>query len=245
MKKEEQQYISLAEAAKLTNYSQDYISLLCRQGKLKAEKLGRNWVTTKEWVYSYVDNTDGKGKSVVPVKIKEAVDAEIAEVEKEAPRRSKVRSKKPFFACSVLECFLFCAVFLIWTVNVYAFTNFLETGNFDAEGDYAGVSYVSPDDAILTAGKEIDDGITGANPDTADVIATDASGELTCTGCEVQNTLDDLLSFELETDVDVIAAQQKIIGERFGADMQATFYKGFAMLTNPNNPGSTYMYMFE
>lgn len=62
-------YISLGEAAKLTSYSQDYISLLCRQGKLKGEKMGRNWVTTKDWVYDYINRTKGKGSSIVPVKI--------------------------------------------------------------------------------------------------------------------------------------------------------------------------------
>ena len=47
-------YISLHEASKLTDYSQEYISLLCRKGKIKGEKLGRNWFTTKEWINDYV-----------------------------------------------------------------------------------------------------------------------------------------------------------------------------------------------
>ena len=62
-------YISLAEAAKLTNYSQDYISLLCRRGKMKGEKLGRNWFTTKEWLDDYINRTNGSGEIVVPVRI--------------------------------------------------------------------------------------------------------------------------------------------------------------------------------
>ncbi|MBW6440725.1 helix-turn-helix domain-containing protein [Patescibacteria group bacterium] len=62
-------YISLHEAAKLTNYSQDYISLLCRQKKLQGIKLGRNWVTTKEWVEKYINKTKGSGGIVIPVKI--------------------------------------------------------------------------------------------------------------------------------------------------------------------------------
>lgn len=73
---EELKYISLAEAAKLTNYSQDYISLLCRQGKLKAQKLGRNWVTTREWVRNYVDGTDGSGVNVVSVRSQKDKDKE-------------------------------------------------------------------------------------------------------------------------------------------------------------------------
>ena len=47
------QYISLQEAAQYCGYSQEYLSLRARQGKLKAVKIGRNWVTTKEWVQGY------------------------------------------------------------------------------------------------------------------------------------------------------------------------------------------------
>jgi len=63
-------YISLNEAANLTNYSQEYISLLCRQKKIKGTKIGRNWVTTKEWVENYVNKTKGSGENVISVKIK-------------------------------------------------------------------------------------------------------------------------------------------------------------------------------
>ena len=50
----EPQYISLQEAVSISEYSQEYLSLRARQGKLKAEKIGRNWVTTKEWLDEYV-----------------------------------------------------------------------------------------------------------------------------------------------------------------------------------------------
>lgn len=46
--------ISLAEAAKLTPYSQEYISLLARRGKLLAWKQGRNWFTTKQATLDYL-----------------------------------------------------------------------------------------------------------------------------------------------------------------------------------------------
>lgn len=48
------QYISLEEATKFCGYSQEYLSLRARQGKLKAEKFGRNWVTTKKWLKEYL-----------------------------------------------------------------------------------------------------------------------------------------------------------------------------------------------
>lgn len=52
--KNKSDYISLKEATKYCNYSQDYLSLRARQGKLKAVKIGRNWVTKKEWVEQYL-----------------------------------------------------------------------------------------------------------------------------------------------------------------------------------------------
>ena len=51
----QQNYISLMEASRLCEYSQEYLSLRARQGKLKAVKMGRNWFTTKEWLDEYVN----------------------------------------------------------------------------------------------------------------------------------------------------------------------------------------------
>jgi len=47
-------YISLQESTKHCNYSQEYLSLRARQGKLKAVKIGRNWVTKKKWIEEYL-----------------------------------------------------------------------------------------------------------------------------------------------------------------------------------------------
>ncbi|MBI2639612.1 MAG: hypothetical protein HYW90_01825 [Candidatus Sungbacteria bacterium] len=44
------EYLSLADAAHEFGLSQDYLRFLIFKKKLKAEKIGRNWVTTKEWV---------------------------------------------------------------------------------------------------------------------------------------------------------------------------------------------------
>ncbi|MEA3453261.1 MAG: hypothetical protein U9Q96_02935, partial [Patescibacteria group bacterium] len=52
--KDKKEYISLAEAAENFPYSQEYLSLRARQGKLKAIKLGRNWATKKEWLEEYL-----------------------------------------------------------------------------------------------------------------------------------------------------------------------------------------------
>jgi hypothetical protein len=60
--KEASNYVSLQEAVKYCNYSQEYLSLRARQGKLKAMKIGRNWVTKKEWLEDYLGQTEGYNK---------------------------------------------------------------------------------------------------------------------------------------------------------------------------------------
>jgi len=47
------EYISLAEAAKGTPYTQEYLSLLARKGRIEAIKLGRNWLIKKEALEDY------------------------------------------------------------------------------------------------------------------------------------------------------------------------------------------------
>src|SRR3989344_3984983 len=47
-------YISLQEATKFCEYTQEYLSLRARQGKLKAVKFGRNWLTKEEWLQEYL-----------------------------------------------------------------------------------------------------------------------------------------------------------------------------------------------
>jgi hypothetical protein len=49
-----QRFISLAEAAKGTPYTQEYLSLLVRKGKLPAIKFQRNWMTTHDAVRDYM-----------------------------------------------------------------------------------------------------------------------------------------------------------------------------------------------
>jgi Fic family protein len=51
---EEPETLTLAEASKLTPYSQEYLSLLARKGALAAHKQGRNWVTTKKDIEKYL-----------------------------------------------------------------------------------------------------------------------------------------------------------------------------------------------
>ena len=55
-----QGFLSLAEAAKLTGYHQDYLGQLARSGKLEATKIGRNWVTTQAGIEKLIAETTGQ-----------------------------------------------------------------------------------------------------------------------------------------------------------------------------------------
>ena len=50
---EDEQWISLRQAADGSPYSQAYLSLLARQGRLEAMKKGRNWYTTRRALQEY------------------------------------------------------------------------------------------------------------------------------------------------------------------------------------------------
>lgn len=67
-KKKPEKYISLAEAAQGTPYSQEYLSLLARRGKIEAFKIQRNWVTTKEAIRKYIKVVKKKKRKQVAVK---------------------------------------------------------------------------------------------------------------------------------------------------------------------------------
>ena len=66
--KEKMAYISLKEAAKHCNYSQDYLKLRARQGKLRATKIGRNWTTRREWLEEYLKKVEeSSGQKYTPL----------------------------------------------------------------------------------------------------------------------------------------------------------------------------------
>ncbi len=47
--------ISLTEASKLCSYSQEYLSLMARKGKIDAVKTGRNWKISRRVLFAYVE----------------------------------------------------------------------------------------------------------------------------------------------------------------------------------------------
>jgi len=53
--------ISLPEAAELYGFNQRYFGNLARKGRLKAQKVGRFWVTTPQDVEDYIASRQKRG----------------------------------------------------------------------------------------------------------------------------------------------------------------------------------------
>lgn len=55
-------YLLLSELAKKTPYSEKYLNLLAREGKIDAQKDGRNWMSSVEAIKDYLNNRQRKRK---------------------------------------------------------------------------------------------------------------------------------------------------------------------------------------
>ena len=59
-----QNLISLWQASELCGLSPDHLRRLAEQGKLDANKIGRNWITTKEAISEYMEKRKPRGREV-------------------------------------------------------------------------------------------------------------------------------------------------------------------------------------
>jgi Fic family protein len=61
-KKGGEKFVSLSELAKVTKFTEKYLNLLARSGKLEAHKEKRNWLSSKEALQKYLDSRERKRK---------------------------------------------------------------------------------------------------------------------------------------------------------------------------------------
>jgi Fic family protein len=59
-KKAKEHFISLAQLSKASTFTEKYLNLLARNGKLEAHKEGRNWLSSKEALKRYLDGRERK-----------------------------------------------------------------------------------------------------------------------------------------------------------------------------------------
>ena len=57
-KKNKERFVSLADLAKDSKFTEKYLNLLARSGKLEAHKEGRNWLSSKDALKKYLDNRE-------------------------------------------------------------------------------------------------------------------------------------------------------------------------------------------
>jgi len=57
-KRGKEKFISLAELAKESKFTEKYLNLLARSGKLEAHKEGRNWLSSKDALKRYMDSRE-------------------------------------------------------------------------------------------------------------------------------------------------------------------------------------------
>jgi hypothetical protein len=57
--------VSISQVYNVTPYSQEYLSLLARKGKIPAIKIARDWLTTRRAVLSYVKRQKKKHLNLV------------------------------------------------------------------------------------------------------------------------------------------------------------------------------------
>jgi len=57
--------LNVEEASTYSGYSQRHLRLLLESGKIKGRKIGRDWVTTKEEICSYLANKPKPGRKPI------------------------------------------------------------------------------------------------------------------------------------------------------------------------------------
>lgn len=60
-KKKNKELLTLSQVAKAYGYSGDYLRRLAEKGRLRAHKLGRNWLTTADDMETFLESRERRG----------------------------------------------------------------------------------------------------------------------------------------------------------------------------------------
>lgn len=61
MARREDKLLTLSQAAESYGFSSDYLRRLAEKGRLKARKLGRNWLTTSDDMETFIESREPRG----------------------------------------------------------------------------------------------------------------------------------------------------------------------------------------
>lgn len=89
--REETYFLTLLQAAKISGYTPEHLNLLCRKGKLRGKKFGRNWHTTREWLNEFLYlSKSGRREKYKRRKNKKKIKEEILSSKEEAPKEKQL-----------------------------------------------------------------------------------------------------------------------------------------------------------
>jgi hypothetical protein len=143
-------YISLNEAAENCEYSHDYLRLRARQGKLKAVKQGRNWVTKKEWLDEYLAkvedyNNDLEIKKIAKERAAQIIESDSSKIKKDRQGNLDFRlaiNRLSYGLIAVLVLILLLAG-LIFGVNILEDLNIRAPASLSFVVDFLSAFYKS------------------------------------------------------------------------------------------------------
>lgn len=93
---EEKKYISSKRAAKITGYAKDYIGQLCREGRVPARLVGRNWYVLETAIQDHrFGDTESELKHQEPAKFEERAKIVESETPKEMLRYESAPEQVP------------------------------------------------------------------------------------------------------------------------------------------------------
>jgi hypothetical protein len=93
-----QDYVALSHAAHIAGCTPEHLNLMVRRGKLKAEKLGRNWYTKESWLEEYIlktDRTKKLRKGIIPVRLPDTEEEKKPEEAEKKALPKTVKKKDP------------------------------------------------------------------------------------------------------------------------------------------------------
>ena len=169
--KKELEYISLQEATEYCDYSQEYLSLRVRQGKLKAVKFGRNWVTKKEWLNEYLQKIEEYNNNF---KIKKVAFPKNLPIEKIPVRQSFLEKNlgpvlRFGFLAALVFVFLGTGVVFGNTLNSYVIEFNEKVGDFNTRS-YKGMTKLAENLCLLTS--DVNKHVNNTFSATAEKMAT-------------------------------------------------------------------------
>ncbi|MDB5266126.1 MAG: hypothetical protein JWM39_839 [Parcubacteria group bacterium] len=124
----DQHLLSTKDASALSGYNADYLSRLCRSGKIAGTQIGRTWLVNSESLQQFVREQEER-KQQISSELSQSREKEYQHAQKNTPARAEKKSKStigavrsPFTTFVRTPAFAFALSILVMGTSVYAAT---------------------------------------------------------------------------------------------------------------------------